>query len=39
MQKEIQALSTFDGILALNAGNLRELQIPIPCPENPKKVA
>ncbi|WP_278378415.1 restriction endonuclease subunit S [Stutzerimonas kunmingensis] len=37
MQSEIQALCTFDGIPALNAGNLKELQIPIPCPENPKK--
>ena len=30
MQREIQALCTFDGIPALNAGNLKELQIPIP---------
>ena len=30
MQSEIQALCTFDGIPALNAGNLKELQIPIP---------
>jgi type I restriction enzyme, S subunit len=37
MQSEIQALCTFDGIPALNAGNLKELQIPIPCPDNPKK--
>lgn len=37
MQSEIHALCTFDGIPALNAGNLRELKIPIPCPENPEK--
>lgn len=37
MQKDIQALCTFDGIPALNAGNLKDLQIPIPCPENPQK--
>jgi type I restriction enzyme S subunit len=37
MQSEIQSLCTFDGIPALNAGNLKVLQIPIPCPENPKK--
>lgn len=37
MQPEIQALCTYDGIPALNAGNLKELQIPIPCPDNPKK--
>ncbi len=37
MQLDIQALCTYDGIPALNAGNLKELQIPIPCPENPKK--
>ena len=37
MQSDIQALCTYDGIPALNAGNLKELQIPIPCPENPKK--
>jgi type I restriction enzyme S subunit len=37
MQKEIQDLCTFDGIPALNAGNLKDLQIPIPCPDNPKK--
>jgi type I restriction enzyme S subunit len=30
MQRQIQALCTFDGIPALNAGNLKELQIPIP---------
>lgn len=37
MQPEIQSLCTFDGIPALNAGNLKGLQIPIPCPENSKK--
>ena len=37
MQSDIQALCTFDGIPALNAGNLKELKIPIPCPENPEK--
>lgn len=37
MRSEIQTLCTFDGIPALNAGSLKELQIPIPCPENPKK--
>ena len=30
MQPEIQALCTYDGIPALNAGNLKELFIPIP---------
>lgn len=30
MQLEIQAICTFDGIPALNAGNLKELEIPIP---------
>ena len=29
-QRQIQALCTFDGIPALNAGNLKELKIPIP---------
>ena len=37
MQPEIQSLCTYDGIPALNAGNLKELQVPIPCPDNPKK--
>jgi type I restriction enzyme S subunit len=37
MQQDIQALCTYDGIPALNAGNLKELKIPIPCPENPEK--
>ena len=30
MQSEIQALCTYDGIPALNASNLKNLQIPIP---------
>lgn len=37
MQPEIQALCTFDGIPALNAGNLKQLLIPIPCPDKPEK--
>ena len=37
MQLEIQSLCTFDGIPALNASNLKKLQIPIPCPNNPEK--
>ena len=37
MQPEIQSLCTYDGIPALNAGNLKELLVPIPCPDNPKK--
>jgi type I restriction enzyme, S subunit len=37
MQREIQALCTYDGIPALNAGSLKELQIPIPCPKDPKR--
>jgi type I restriction enzyme S subunit len=37
MQADIQALCTYDGIPALNAGNLKELKIPIPCPGNPEK--
>lgn len=37
MQTDIQALCTYDGIPALNAGNLKELSIPIPCPSNPKR--
>ncbi len=36
-QADIHALCTFDGIPALNAGNLKGLLIPIPCPENPEK--
>ena len=30
MQLEIQALCTYDGIPALNAGNLKELKVPVP---------
>lgn len=37
LQTEIQSLCTFDGIPALNASNLKTLEIPIPCPKNPKK--
>jgi type I restriction enzyme S subunit len=37
MQRDIQALCTFDGIPALNAGNLKELKIPIPYSSNPEK--
>lgn len=37
MQPEIQALCTFDGIPALNAGSLKQLLLPLPCPENPAK--
>lgn len=37
MQPEIQSLCTYDGIPALNASNLKELPVPIPCPDNPKK--
>ena len=37
MQTEIHELCTFDGIPALNAGRLKGLLIPIPCPENPEK--
>ena len=37
MQSRIRSLCTFDCIPALNAGNLKELQIPIPCPGNPEK--
>ena len=37
MQQDIQSLCTFDGIPALNAGKLKTLQIPIPCPENPPR--
>ena len=37
MQTDIQALCTYDGIPALNAGNFKELQIPIPSPDNPEK--
>lgn len=37
MQSAIQSLCTFDGIPALNAGSLKGLEIPIPCPDNPEK--
>lgn len=37
MQSEIHSLCTFDGIPALNAGKLKELVIPVPCPDDPKK--
>lgn len=37
MQSAIQSLCTFDGIPALNAGSLKGLEIPIPCPNNPEK--
>lgn len=37
MQSEIHSLCTFDGIPALNAGKLKELSIPIPCPDDPAK--
>ncbi|MFT8558841.1 MAG: restriction endonuclease subunit S, partial [Acetobacter sp.] len=35
MQSEIHSLCTFDGIPALNAGKLKELAIPVPCPDDP----
>ncbi|SMC37210.1 Type I restriction modification DNA specificity domain-containing protein [Fulvimarina manganoxydans] len=37
MQSEIHSLCTFDGIPALNASKLKELAIPIPCPNDPDK--
>ena len=37
MQSAIQSLCTFDGIPALNAGSLKGLEIPIPCPDNQEK--
>ena len=37
LQPQIHALCTFDGIPALNASNLKNLEIPIPCPGDPKK--
>ncbi|EPS3380289.1 restriction endonuclease subunit S [Vibrio cholerae] len=37
MQSAIQSLCTFNGIPALNAGSLKGLEIPIPCPDNPEK--
>jgi len=35
MQSEIHSLCTFDGIPALNASKLKELAIPVPCPDDP----
>jgi type I restriction enzyme S subunit len=37
MQREIQALCTYEGIPALNASSLKQLLLPIPCPDNPEK--
>ena len=37
MQSKIHELCTFDGIPALNAGRLKGLHIPIPCPGDPTK--
>lgn len=37
MKNDIHELCTFDGIPALNAGSLKKLLIPIPCPGNPEK--
>lgn len=37
LQPEIKSLCTYDGIPALNAGNLVNLKIPIPYPDNPEK--
>ncbi|ENV4179794.1 restriction endonuclease subunit S [Escherichia coli] len=37
MKNDIHELCTFDGIPALNAGSLKKLLIPIPCPDNPAK--
>ena len=37
MKNDIHELCTFDGIPALNAGSLKKLLIPIPCPNNPEK--
>ena len=37
MQTDIKSLCTFVGIPALNASNLKEFKIPIPCPETPEK--
>jgi type I restriction enzyme, S subunit len=38
MQLDIQALCTYDGIPALNAGNLKELKIPAPSSAEQKKI-
>lgn len=37
MKNDIHELCTFDGIPALNAGSLKKLLIPIPCPNIPEK--
>ena len=37
MKNDIHELCTFDGITALNAGSLKKLLIPIPCPNIPEK--
>lgn len=37
MKAEIQSLCTFDGIPALNAGKLKGLLVPVPCPDDPEK--
>jgi len=36
-EAEIQSLATYQGIPALNAGALKKLPIPIPCPDDPQK--
>ena len=38
MQLEIQALCTFDGIPALNASNLEELEIPVPLLDDQNRI-
>ena len=38
MQLEIQALCTFDGIPALNASNLKELEIPVPLLDDQNRI-
>ncbi|HBQ8820762.1 TPA: restriction endonuclease subunit S [Klebsiella pneumoniae] len=37
MKNDIHELCTFDGIPALNAGSLKKLLIPLPCPDTPEK--
>lgn len=37
LQASIHALCTFTGIPALNASSLKDLEIPIPCPDDPEK--
>jgi type I restriction enzyme S subunit len=39
MQPEIQALCTYDGIPALNAGTLKELQVPVPTFAEQERIA